>query len=126
MGTRFIVKTITASVCLSAFSMLTPLVVHVDVLSKPIAAIAAGAMLGMGTLALARHGAGVGGFGALFLWLERNYGLNPGKTQICVDAAVFAASCTIIHPIDLLWSALGTVTGSAILILWQRPLAVAA
>lgn len=121
MGSGFMVRTIAASVCLLVFSALTPLALHVDVLSKPVAAIVAGAMLGIGTLALARHGAGVGGFGALFLWLERHHGLNPGKVQIGVDAAVFAASLAIIPPTELLWSAVSTLTGAAILILWQRP-----
>src|SRR3546814_13951519 len=81
MGRSFLVKTVTASLCLSILSGLTPLAFHIDVLSKPIAALAAGAMLGMGTLSLARHGAGVGGFGALFLWIERRPGLNPGRTE---------------------------------------------
>jgi uncharacterized membrane-anchored protein YitT (DUF2179 family) len=121
MGRVFIGKTIAATAALAAFSAFMPLVLHVDVLNKPIAAIVAGAMLGMGTLALARHGAGVGGFGALFLWLERHRGWNPGKVQICVDAAVFVASFMIVSPINLLWSALATVTGSMILVLWQRP-----
>jgi uncharacterized membrane-anchored protein YitT (DUF2179 family) len=121
MGAGFLTKTIAASVCLSLFSALAPLALRVEVVSKPIAAIAAGAMLGMGTLSLARHGAGVGGFGALFLWLERHHGVNPGKIQICVDIVIFAVSCAIITPTDLLWSALTTVTGSLILILWQRP-----
>ena len=121
MGRGFLFKTVTASVCLSILSGLTPLAFHIDVLSKPIAALAAGAMLGMGTLSLARHGAGVGGFGALFLWIERRHGVNPGKIQLGIDTVIFTASCAIIAPSDLLWSALATLTGSAILILWQRP-----
>jgi len=121
MGRGFLFKTVTASLCLSILSGLTPLAFHIDVLSKPIAALAAGAMLGMGTLSLARHGAGVGGFGALFLWIERRHGVNPGKIQLGIDAVIFTASCAIIAPSDLLWSALATLTGSAILILWQRP-----
>lgn len=121
MGRSFLIKTVTASVCLSILSGLTPLAFQIDVLSKPIAALAAGAMLGMGTLSLARHGAGVGGFGALFLWIERRHGVNPGKIQLGIDTLIFTASCLVITPSDLLWSALATVTGSAILILWQRP-----
>lgn len=121
MGRGFLVKTVTASLCLSILSGLTPLAFHIDVLSKPIAALAAGAMLGMGTLSLARHGAGVGGFGALFLWIERRHGVNPGKIQLGIDTVIFTASCAIIAPSDLLWSGLATLTGSAILILWQRP-----
>lgn len=121
MGRGFLIKTVAASLCLSILSGLTPLAFHIDVLSKPIAALAAGAMLGMGTLSLARHGAGVGGFGALFLWIEHRYGVNPGKLQLGIDTLVFAVSCAIIAPSDLLWSALATLTGSAILILWQRP-----
>lgn len=122
MGRSFLIKTVAASLCLSILSGLTPLAIHIDVLSKPIAALAAGAMLGMGTLSLARHGAGVGGFGALFLWIERRHGVNPGKIQLGIDTLIFTASCAIIAPADLLWSALATLTGSAILILWQRPL----
>ena len=121
MGRGFLVKTVTASLCLSILSGLTPLAFHIDVLSKPIAALAAGAMLGMGTLSLARHGAGVGGFGALFLWIERRHGVNPGKIQLGIDTVIFTASCAIMAPSDLLWSGLATLTGSAILILWQRP-----
>src|SRR3546814_18366442 len=75
----------------------------------------------MGTLLLARHGGGVGGFCALFLWIERRHGLNPGKIQLSIDTLIVTASCAIIAPTDLLWSALTTLTGIVILILWQRP-----
>ncbi len=67
-------------------------------------------MLGMETLSLARHGAGVGGFGALFLWIERRHGVNPGKIQLGIDTVIFTASCAIIAPSDLLWSGLATLT----------------
>lgn len=121
MGTGFLLRTVIASLCLMVFSMLAPLAVQVIVLNKPVAAIAAGAMAGIGTLALARHGAGAGGLGLLFLWLERRHGLNPGKAQMYVDATVFAGSCLVIAPADLLYSALSTVIAATILILWQRP-----
>lgn len=121
MGTGFLLRTVLASLCLTVFSTLAPLVVHVVVLNKPVAAIAAGTMAGMGTLALARHGAGAGGFGVLFLWLERRRGINPGKLQMCVDTTIFAGSCLVIAPADILYSALSTITAATILILWQRP-----
>src|SRR3546814_15477597 len=121
MGRSFLVKTVTASLCLSILSGLTPLAFHIDVLSKPIAALAAGAMLGMGTLSLARHGAGVGGFGALFLLIERRHGLNPGKIQLSIDTLIFTASRANLPPTHLLWSALATLTGPATPILWHRP-----
>ncbi|KAK0329178.1 hypothetical protein LTR94_037854, partial [Friedmanniomyces endolithicus] len=42
----------------------------------------------MGILAMARHGAGVGGTGIVTLWLQKKHGINAGRTQVMIDGVI--------------------------------------
>ena len=86
-----------------------------------VAAVAGGTLLGMGTLALARHGAGVGGVGVVTLWLQNARGWNAGRTQIAIDALVLAAAGIYLRPDRLLWSAVSALMMASVVYLWHRP-----
>ncbi|MET0241030.1 MAG: YitT family protein [Sphingobium sp.] len=121
MGGRFAVKTMAVNIGLATLSALGPHLLAIAAIHPAFAALAGGSVIGMGVLALARHGAGVGGFGVVALWLFRSRGWNAGKTQMALDAVILAVSAIIV-PLDRLgWSLLSAVAINGIMIVWHRP-----
>ncbi|MFD2134267.1 YitT family protein [Novosphingobium resinovorum] len=78
MSWRFLIKTAVVTLGLFAMTALAPMGIDIARVSDPVAAVVGGSVIGMGALALARHGAATGGSGALVLWLYRTRGWNAG------------------------------------------------
>jgi uncharacterized membrane-anchored protein YitT (DUF2179 family) len=101
--------------------MLKTVAVNAGIALLFFAAIVGGTVIGMGILALARHGAGVGGTGVVTLWLHKRHGINAGIAQIGFDIVILAVSLSVIDGASLAWSALSAAAISGILIAWHRP-----
>jgi len=121
MSWPFIVKTVHVSLGLFALTALAPLGLGVAWVSAPVAAVAGGSVIGMGALALARHGTATGGSGAIVLWLYRTRGWNAGRSQLVIDASVLLFSLLALGPGRLGWSLLGVAATAGILWVWHRP-----
>jgi uncharacterized membrane-anchored protein YitT (DUF2179 family) len=65
LGRRFMGRTIVVNAAIMSLSAAAPLGIHLQFVSPVVAALGGGTAIGMGVLALARHGAGVGGSGVL-------------------------------------------------------------
>jgi uncharacterized membrane-anchored protein YitT (DUF2179 family) len=90
---------------------------HVDPM---VAALGGGTFCGMGILALARHGAGVGGTGIVTLWLQKKYGINAGRTQVMIDGVILLAALSVVAPERVSWSALSALAMSSMVMVWHR------
>lgn len=121
MGSWFTARTILVSLGIAGMSMVIDETTRIASGNPAVAAIAGGTLLGMGTLALARHGAGVGGVGIVTLWLQNARGWNAGRTQIAIDALVLAAAGVFLRPDRLLWSAVSALMMASVVYLWHRP-----
>lgn len=121
MGSWFTARTILVSLGIAAMSMVIDATTRIASGNPAVAAIAGGTLLGMGTLALARHGAGVGGVGIVTLWLQNARGWNAGRTQIALDALVLAGAGVYLRPDRLLWSAVSALMMASVVYLWHRP-----
>ena len=121
MSWLFIVKTLIVTFGLFAMTALAARTIDISSISKPVAALAGGSIIGMGALALARHGAGSGGSGAVVLWLYRTRGWNAGRTQMMIDACVLLFSLVTLDITRVLWSLLGVMATGGILYVWHRP-----
>ena len=121
MGTLFALKTVAVSIGIAGLSILLQQSTQIEASNPLVAAIAAGTLLGMGVLSLARHGAGVGGVGVLTLWLQKVRGWNAGRSQIAIDIVVLGASTIVLSLEQVLWSALSAFAMSVIVYLWHRP-----
>ena len=121
MGGWFTLKTIIVSIGIAAMSLIIEATTRIASGNPAVAAIAGGTLLGMGTLALARHGAGVGGVGVVTLWLQSARGWNAGRTQIAIDAVVLAAASVFLQPHRLFWSAISAAMMASVVYLWHRP-----
>jgi uncharacterized membrane-anchored protein YitT (DUF2179 family) len=121
MGARFMIKTIIINLAIMGLTPLAPLAFKIRDVQPLFAALFGGAILGMGILALARHGAGVGGTGILALYLQRQKGVNAGKTQLAADALILSSSFLVLDAHRILLSALSAAVMSAVLISYHKP-----
>lgn len=121
MGRPFLVKTLAVSIGVALLSSFARRAFRIVDIHPGAAAIVGGTLIGMGTLAVARHAAGVGGIGILVLWLNKHRGWNAGRTQLAIDAGIIALSA-LVSPIWLIgWSALSALAISGVLIISHRP-----
>jgi uncharacterized membrane-anchored protein YitT (DUF2179 family) len=110
MGWAFTLRTFAAIGLLSAMTRFAPDVIAVDSVNPIFAAIAGGALMGVGLLILFRHRAGLGGFSILGLYLQDNHGIRAGWFQLAVDLAILAAALFFIPWQSAALSVLGAVT----------------
>ncbi|WP_368042305.1 YitT family protein [Burkholderia pyrrocinia] len=121
MGPRFAIKSTIASCGITFALAAMPRTLKIAFVNPLFAALVGGTLCGMGILALARHGAGVGGTGVVTLWLQRVRGINAGITQVCIDAMILLTSTLVIQADRVGWSAISAVAMSAMVVAWHRP-----
>lgn len=121
MGWRFIIKTFAAVALMSIMIRLMPYGIDVSMVHPLVATLAGGSMIGLGLLALFRHGAGLGGITILVYWLQTNRGLRAGYVQLFIDAAILASALLVIGPVQAAWSLLGAVIFNMIVGVNHKP-----
>jgi uncharacterized membrane-anchored protein YitT (DUF2179 family) len=121
MGSLFTLRTVSGSVAIAVLSVMLRQALDLHVILPGFAALIAGSLLGMGTLAFVRHGTGVGGVGVVTVWLGRTQGWNIGRTQFLIDLVILAGAAFILSPLDVAWSALSAASMGLITGIWLRP-----
>jgi len=121
MGKAFTIKTFIAVGLVSAFSKLTPMLVAFDTLNPIYAAVAGGALMGIGLLMLFRHRAGLGGINILALYLQENFNIRAGYFQLAVDMVILVCAFLTLPFDKVLLSILGAVILNLIIALNHRP-----
>jgi uncharacterized membrane-anchored protein YitT (DUF2179 family) len=120
MGARFTIKSLAGSVLIMAMLKLMPNGLVIGHVTPMVAALGGGTFCGMGILALARHGAGVGGTGIVTLWLQKKYGINAGRTQVMIDGVILLAALGLVSPELVGWSSLSAIAMSSMVMAWHR------
>jgi uncharacterized membrane-anchored protein YitT (DUF2179 family) len=120
MGGRFTVKSLIGSALIMALLKLIPNGLVIGHIHPLVAALTGGTFCGMGILALARHGAGLGGTGILTLWLQKKYAINAGRTQVMIDSVIMACALGLVEPGRVGWSAVSAVAMSSMVMAWHR------
>ncbi len=120
LGWRFVLKTVIGVTLLSVMAELAPHVLRLDYIHPGVAAFLAGATLGLGVLAIFRHGASLGGIGILAYYLQEKTGLRAGYVQFGVDALIFAAAFALLDPVLVGWSLLGVAMVNGIVAINHR------
>lgn len=120
LGPRFTVKSFIAVAMTSALAELMPLWIgFADVAILP-GALMAGAITGLGLIAIFRHGASLGGIGVLGLWMQERLGIQAGWVQLAFDAALFAAAIFVMPPPLVVYSLIGAVVVNLIIAVNHR------
>jgi uncharacterized membrane-anchored protein YitT (DUF2179 family) len=120
MGARFTIKSLVGSLLIMAMLKLMPNGLVIGHVHPMVAALGGGTFCGMGILALARHGAGVGGTGIVTLWLQKKYAINAGRSQVLIDSVILLAALAIVAPERVGWSSLSAVAMSSMVMAWHR------
>ncbi len=121
MGRAFGVKSIFANVAIMGTGLLMPMAMQVARISPLFAALFGGSIIGFGILAIARHGAGVGGVGVVALVLQKSRGWNAGRTQMASDVVILAASLPLLSADRFGLSILSAAAINAVLMVNHRP-----
>ncbi len=121
MGLPFTLRTFAAVCLISVLVQATPRWLDIATIDPLYAALAGGAAMGMGMLALARHRTAIGGVNILALYLQEKHGLRAGWVQLGIDAAIFLSAFFVLPAEKVLISILGTVVINAILAMNHRP-----
>ena len=120
IGPRFTLKTAAA---VTALSIGVEIVRRVVMLHAPpaYAALAGGILIGTGLLVMFRHDASFGGVNILALYLHERVGWTVGRTQMAIDAVIFASAFIVMDVNRVAWSTLGAVAVNAVLLWNHRP-----
>ena len=121
MGRRFMIKTVIVNLAIMGLAQLAPLAFHLSNVNPIFASLFGGTVIGMGILALARHGAGAGGTGVLALYLQKRRNINAGKTQMLCDALIMAAAIIILNPQQWVLSVISAAAMSGVLVGFHKP-----
>ncbi len=84
-------------------------------------ALVGGALCGLGILFFIRHRASLGGVGILAVYLQRDHGISAGKVQLAFDTVLMFAAFFVLSPAKVLYSAVGAVVLSLVLMFNHRP-----
>ena len=121
MGAAFGLKTLFANVAIMALGLTMPWAMQIAKISPLFAALFGGSIIGFGILAIARHGAGVGGVGVVALTLQRSRGWNAGRTQMLCDIVILLLSLPVLSLDRFGLSILSAAAMNAVLVVNHRP-----
>jgi uncharacterized membrane-anchored protein YitT (DUF2179 family) len=121
MGMAFGLKTLFANVAIMGVGLAMPTALQIARVSPFFAALFGGSIIGFGILAIARHGAGVGGVGVVALILQRRRGWNAGRTQMLCDIMILLASLPVLSFERFGLSVLSAAAMNMVLIVNHRP-----
>ena len=121
MGVAFGLKTLFTNFAIMAAGLMMPAALTLAKVSPLFAALFGGSIIGFGILAIARHGAGVGGVGVVALILQKSRGWNAGRTQMGADVIILLASLPVLNAERFGLSVLSAAAINAVLIVNHRP-----
>jgi len=120
-GWRFAAKTFGAVLLLSLFTELLPLAFRFSHIEPLYAAVMGGLLAGIGILVLFRHGASLGGFNILALYLQDRLGWRAGMTLLVLDGTILLASFTVLPVVLVATSLAGAAIMNTVLAVNHRP-----
>lgn len=109
MGWAFTIRTFLAVLLVSTFVTIFPRFISFSALDPIFAAIAGGALMGMGILILFRHRTSLGGINILALYVQDRLGWSAGYFQLAVDVVVLAAALFVLDWYNVALSMLGAL-----------------
>jgi len=121
MGWEFTLKTFVAVGACGALTDLLPRWADYSHMSSLYSALVGGALSGLGILFFIRHRGSLGGIGILAVYLQRERGWSAGKVQMTFDTLLMCTALSILSPSKVLYSALGALVLSLVLMFNHRP-----
>lgn len=110
LGVEFTVKSLISVSVMSLLTELLPSWMSFDQVDPALGAIAFGATVGIGLLALFRHNGSMGGLGVVALLVQDKTGFKAGWVQLITDAVIFSVALSLFPTQVVIYSLLGAVT----------------
>ena len=121
MGWRFTFKTVIAVAIVSVFPDFVPGWFVIQDVHPLFAAIFAACLVGMGMIALFRHGTGIGGISILAHFLQEKGLIRAGWFLLCFDLVILAGSAFVLPLENLLYSIIGALVLNVFIAINHRP-----
>lgn len=121
MGWEFTLKTFAAVTACGLLTDILPRWADFSHIAPLYSALVGGALSGLGILFFIRHRASLGGIGILAVYLQRTRGWSAGKVQMSFDACLMVAAFFVLSPSKVMYSAIGAVVLSLVLMFNHRP-----
>jgi len=121
MGWEFTIKTFVAVGACGLATDLLPRWAGYAYMDTLYSALVGGALCGLAILFFIRHRASLGGVGILAVYLQRERGISAGKVQMAFDSVLLFVACFVLSPSHVLYSALGSLVLSLVLMFNHRP-----
>jgi uncharacterized membrane-anchored protein YitT (DUF2179 family) len=115
MGWKMTLRTFLAVLLVTIFARYTPIWLDISQIRPVYASVVGGMLIGLGMLILFRHGASLGGFNMLSLYLQNRFGVRAGYFQLGVDLVVVVCAFFILDPLSVAYSLLGAIVINVIL-----------
>jgi len=120
LGPAFTIKSVISVTLLSVVTELVPMGITIEAIHPLFAALAVGAMVGMGLVALFRHNGSLGGFGVVALIIQDTTGFRAGWVQLIFDAVLFLAALLLFNVPTVFYSLIGAVVLNLIIAINHR------
>lgn len=120
MGWEFTLKTFAAVAACGVLTDLLPRWAQYASMTPLYSALVGGSLVGLAILFFIRHRASLGGVGILAVYLQRSRGWSAGKVQMGFDSALMLAAFFVLAPQKVLYSAIGAVMLSLVLMFNHR------
>ena len=121
MGRVFTFKTFASVAMISGLMGQASSMFIVSHVHPAFASIAGGVVIGMGLLALFRHGASVGGVSALAVYLQKHHDWRAGHVMMAFDIIILLFALFIVDLSSLMWSVVGAVVLNLMVGLNHKP-----
>jgi uncharacterized membrane-anchored protein YitT (DUF2179 family) len=120
LGAAFTIKSLICVTLLSVVTEIMPLGITMEALDPVFAALAFGALVGVGLLAMFRHNGSLGGLGVVALIVQDTTGFRAGWVQLIFDAAIFSFAFFILPPSVIAYSLIGAVVLNLVITINHR------
>jgi uncharacterized membrane-anchored protein YitT (DUF2179 family) len=120
LGRAFTLKSMASVAMLSVVTEIIPLGITVQSLHPLFAAIAFGALVGIGLLAMFRHNGSLGGLGVVALLVQDTTGFRAGWVQLIFDAVIFTVALFLLPLTVVAYSLIGAVVLNLIIAINHR------
>lgn len=121
MGWKLTIRTILAVSLVSMFARMTPTWLRIEAIEPVYAALAGGALMGVGLLILFRHRTSLGGINIVALYAQERHGVRAGAVMLALDAMILSASLLVVSPQQFAYSLAGTALLNLVIATNHRP-----
>lgn len=121
LGTAYILRTTIATLAIMALVDVVAANLVIARITMPMAAIVGGTALGIGILAVTRHGTGVGGLAVIARWLSQWKGWHFGAICMAIDAVIVSSAFAVLGFERGFWSLVAALVMNGVVLVWHRP-----